>query len=359
MASKRQGIIAVMVVIVLVAAGLVVMGSNNKNVANSGPEYVIDAMDRNITTNLTPLRIVSASPTITELVYALGAGDKLVAVTDYCDYPSDVVARKANGSLASIGGFYSPNVELVINATPDLVLLDSSVKSDTDMMPQLDSMGIRYIVMFEGINTTMVYQNILMAGTALHEYQNAENMISTMQERFSSITSAVGAQTNKPKVMMAVYFDEGSTWIDGGQTFIDDIINSAGGVNAFSNVTGYSDVGREGALQANPDYIIIAATMNAQKPQEVYDMMMNDSALKYTSAVENHHVYIIINQAENCFLREGIREVQAAQILAEIMYPGTFNLTVPHIIGDGYLDYLPTSWNANSTAAHMVMENSA
>jgi iron complex transport system substrate-binding protein len=188
MVSRRQGIIAVMVVIVLVAAGLVVMmGSNNKKVTNSGPEYVIDAMDRNITTNFTPVRIVSASPTITELVYALGAGDKLVAVTDYCEYPADVVARKANHSLATIGGFYTPSFEKVANATPDLVMLDSSVQKDKDMMPQLDSLGIKYVVMHEGANTTMVYKNIELAGKVLHKTQNAQDMITTMQSRFASI----------------------------------------------------------------------------------------------------------------------------------------------------------------------------
>ena len=109
-------------------------------------------MNRNVTTNLTPLRIVSASPTITELVYALGAGEKLVAVTDYCDYPSDVVARKANGSLASIGGFYTPNFEKVVNATPDMVLLDYSVKASyQDMRPKLDALGIASVCLRERI----------------------------------------------------------------------------------------------------------------------------------------------------------------------------------------------------------------
>lgn len=360
MVSKRQGIIAVFVVIILVAAGMVVvMGSNNKKATDTGPAFVFDAMNRNITTNLTPVRVVSASPTITELVYALGAGNRLVAVTDYCDYPSDVVARKANNSLATVGGFYTPSFEKVVNATPDLVLLDYSVKADTDMMTQLDAMGIKYVVMFEGTNTTEVYKNIDLAGAILHESQNAKTMISTMQQRFSSIVTSIGTQATKPKVMVAVYYDQSSMWIDGGQTFIDNIITGAGGVNAFANVSGYQDISRESALAANPDYIIITATMNEQSPQQVYDMMMNDTLMKTTTAVQQHHVYILINQAENSFLHEGIREVQATQILAEMMYPGTFHTAIPHIISNEYLQYLPSSWNANATAAHTVMGTGA
>jgi iron complex transport system substrate-binding protein len=360
MVSKRQGIIAIIVVIVLVAAGLVVLtGSNNKNTTSNGPEFVIDAMNRNITTNFTPVRIVSASPTITELVYALGAGNRLVAVTSYCDYPADVVTRKANGSLSSIGGFYTPNWESIANATPDVVLLDYSVKADQDMRPKLDALGITSVVMFEGTNTTEVYKNIDLAGAVLHEMQNASKMIATMQQRFASIVTSVGVQAAKPKVMVAVYYDESSMWIDGGQTFIDNIVTGAGGINAFANVTGFQDVNREAALTADPDYILITATMNSQSPQEVYDMMMNDTLMKETKAVQQNHVYILINQAENSFLHEGIREVQATQILAEIMYPATFGTAIPHIISDEYLNYLPSSWNANATAAQMVMETNA
>jgi iron complex transport system substrate-binding protein len=250
MVSKRQGIIAIIVVFVLLAAGLVVlMGTNNK-ATNSGPEFVIDAMNRKVSTNVTPARVVSASPTITELVYALGAGDKLVAVTSYCDYPADVVTRKANGSLASIGGFYTPNWESIANATPDLVLLDFSVKADQDMRPKLDALGITSVVLFEGTNTTEVYKNIDLAGGILHETQNAAKMIETMKQRFASITTSIGVQAVKPKVMVAVYYDEQSMWIDGGQTFIDDIITGAGGVNAFANVSGFQDVNREAALRS-------------------------------------------------------------------------------------------------------------
>lgn len=357
MVSKRQGIIAVIVVIVLVAAGLVVMvGSNSKQPTNSGPQYVIDAMGRNVTTNITPTRIVSASPTITELVYALGAGQKLVAVTDYCDYPSDVVARKANGSLASIGGYSSPVFEKIVNQTPDLVFLDSAVAADKDLMPQLDAFHIRYIVLFEGTNTSEVYNNIGMAGKALHDGQAAQNLVSTMQDRFASIVASVGTHAVKPRVMVAIYMDSSSLWIAGGHTFIDDIVVAAGGINAFGNVTGFQGISREAAVQAHPDVILVATMSGLQVPQDVYDTVMNDTIMKSTEAVQNKSVYIISDQAENSFLHQGVREVQAAQILTDLLYPSTFNASIPHFLGDEYLQYLPASWAANATAAQMPVQ---
>jgi iron complex transport system substrate-binding protein len=191
----------------------------------------------------------------------------------------------------------------------------------------------------------------------LNRSETAQNLITTMKDRFASIATAVGTPIAKPTVMVAVYFDESSLWIDGGQTFIDDIIKSAGGTNVYADVSGFKNVARESAVQANPDFIIVAATMNQQSPQEVYDSVMNDTLIKNTNAVLNNHVYVIINQAESSFLREGIREVQSTQILAEILYPSTFGVALPHILSNEYLEYLPVSWNANSTAAHTVMES--
>jgi iron complex transport system substrate-binding protein len=355
MVSKRQGIISLIVVIVLVAAGLVVVTeSNNKGSTNSGTEYVIDAMDRNITTSIMPERIISTSPAITTLVYALGAQDRLVAVDSYSDFPSNVTDRVNNGTLAVIGGFYDPNLESIVNASgandsTALVLLDSSVQSDVDMATQLNEFGINYVFFYEGANTTEVYENIELGGKVLHESSNATSLITEMQGRFATIESSVGSPTSKPRVMFVDYYDSSSLDVVGNQTFINDIITAAGGINAFGNVTGYPDVSGEAAVAANPDYIIVSASMSVQDPQSVYDEVMNDSLLRLTPAVHNDHVYIIDNQMENAFLENGIREVDAAQILAEILYPSTFNSQIPHILGDEYVNYLPSSWNASST----------
>jgi iron complex transport system substrate-binding protein len=365
MVSKRQGIIAVIVVIVLVAAGMVVvLGSNNKKSTNSGASYVIDAMGRNITTDISPDRIVSTSPAITTLVYALGAENRLVAVDSYSDYPANVTERVANSSLSLIGGFWDPNPESIVNASgandsSALVLLDSSVQSDVDMASQLDQFGIKYVFFYESVNTTEVYQNIALGGKVLHESSNATGLITRMQQRFAAIQSSVGTPTTKPRVMFMDYYGSPSNVV-GNQTFINDIITAAGGVNAFGNVTSYQGVSGEAEVAANPDYIIVSSSMNGQDSQSVYDQVMNDSILSSTPAVQQKHVYIIDSQMEDCFLENGIREIDGTQILAEILYPSMFNnVTIPHVLGNDYLSYLPSSWNDGSTASQMVMETSS
>ena len=186
MVSKRQGIIVVIVVIVLVAAGLVVMTGSNKNATNGGTNFVTDAMGRNISTDVSPQRIVSTSPAITTLVYALGAQDRLVAVDSYSDYPANVSERVTHSTLSVIGGFFDPNPESIVNASGSnnssaLVLLDSSVKSDVDMATQLSQFGIDYVFFYEGANTTQVYDNIRLGGKVLHESSNADLLVTKMQ----------------------------------------------------------------------------------------------------------------------------------------------------------------------------------
>jgi iron complex transport system substrate-binding protein len=369
MVSKRQGIIVVIVAIVLVAAGLVALnGSGNKNANTIGTDYVIDALGHNVTTTTSPQRIVSTSPALTTLVYALGAQGRLVAVDSYSTYPSNVTERVENKTLAVIGGFYDPNPESIVNASganssSSLVLLDSSVKADVDIAAKLDLFGISYVFFYQSANTTEVYQNIVLGGTVLHESSNATKLVTSMQERMASIESSVGTPASKAKVVFMDYYGSNSGYpsnIVGNDSFINDIITVAGGVNAFGNETGYQDVSGEAVVAADPDYIIVSSSMNGQDSQAVYDQIMNDTVLSLTPAVLHQHVYIIHDQMEDCFLQNGIREVDGAQILAEILYPSEFNnVTVPHVLGDEYLNYLPSSWNTGSTAAHVVMETAS
>ncbi|MCG7844758.1 MAG: hypothetical protein MIO90_04945, partial [Methanomassiliicoccales archaeon] len=98
----RKMTVAIVLVLIIVSAGAFVVLSNGGE-ETAGPVTLMDAAGRNVTTAEAPARIISCSPSLTEIVYALGLGDRLVAVTDYCDWPADVNVRKDNGSLSTIG----------------------------------------------------------------------------------------------------------------------------------------------------------------------------------------------------------------------------------------------------------------
>jgi iron complex transport system substrate-binding protein len=356
MVNKRSAIIAVIVVVALVAAGMFAfIGLGNNKSKTAGAIEIIDALGNNVTLNSTPMKVVSASPSTTELLYAIGASGSIVGVTDYCDYPLNTTGKSPKEIFASIGGFYSPSFEKIASLDPDLVLLDGGVKKQKDLMPQLDSVGIKYVALYPGKNVTEIKNNIRYVGQIFDKEAKSNSLISEMEQKLTSISNAVSNSTSKPKVMVMVAFSP-TIYVNGGNTFINDIINAAGGINVFGNASGYATISKEGVVQANPDVIIVTASMiPGLTAQEVLDQIKGDVLLQNTQAAINNKVYVLESQAESCFLRQGIRVVQATQLLADMLYPATFGETIPNVMGNEYVNYLPDSWNTNSTSARTVM----
>jgi iron complex transport system substrate-binding protein len=351
MVSKKGAIIAVIVVVALVASGVFVFtGMNNGKAKDSGTIVITDALSNNVTLSSTPLRVVSASPSTTELLYAMGVNGSLVGVTDYCDYPLNSEGRSPKDIFTSIGGFYSPNFETIAGLKPDLVLLDAGVLKQKDLMTQLDSVNIKYVTLFTGKSITEIKNNIELLGKIFDKASTSASIISDMDAKFSAITTTIGNVTDKPKVMVMVGFSP-DIWVNGGNTFINDIIVASGGVNVFANSSSYASISKEGVVEADPDIIIVTASMiPGLTPQQVLDELGSDPILGGLDAVKNHKVYVLQDDAEGCFLRSATRVTQATQILADILYPTAFDVTIPNILGDSYQQYLPASWSTGTTA---------
>ncbi|HSV41857.1 MAG TPA: ABC transporter substrate-binding protein [Methanomassiliicoccales archaeon] len=351
MASRKTTIIAVIVVVALVVSGsLVYLGMNNNKVKSTGTIAFIDSLGNNVTLNSTPLRVVSASPSTTELLYSMGVEEFLVGVTSYCDYPLNETGKAPMEKFTNIGGFYSPNFEKIASLVPDLVLIDPNVKKQKDLLPQMESVGIKYACLYPGKNISEIKSNLVYIGKIFDKESVADNIIKDMDAKLSSITAVTAGIQSKLKVMVMVSWSP-SIYVTGGKTFIDDIIHAAGGINSFGNGTGYTAISKEAIVQADPDMILVCSSMiPGLTSQEVLDQIMNDVLLKNTQAVINNKVFVIQDDAEGCFLRSSTRVVQATQILADMLYPADFGETLPNIIGNDYVNYLPDSWNTGSLA---------
>ena len=334
MAKKSTVVLVIVVVAILVGAGLLVaLGIFDEEL---GPEANIsDAMDREVLISSEPQRVVSTSPSTTELIYALGMEDKLVGVSDYCDYPSAVLDAKANETVSPVGGYYTPDAEKIAALEPDVVFIGSDVQSQKDLIPLMDSFNITVVALYQGTNVTEVYWNIDLVGKVLFCQDKATDLKYRMSNIISGIQDKIDPSVQKPKVMVTVWLDP--IFVAGNGTFVNDIIEIAGGVNAFENMTAFPVVNKEAVVEANPDVMIVAATMmvsDATSPEDVRDSIMGDELFQETNAVKNGKIYVAIGQAENAFLRPGVRIVDGAQLLAKILYPGNFTgeeipLTIP------------------------------
>ncbi|MCX6650657.1 MAG: ABC transporter substrate-binding protein [Methanomassiliicoccales archaeon] len=311
---------------------------SNGNKEEAGPVTLVDAEGRNVTTSVAPLRIVSCSPSLTEIVYALGLGDRLVAVTDYCDWPEDVTARKSNGSLASIGGYFTPSIEAIAQANPDIVLVDQGVQAQLDMMPQMKDLQLNFIVLHKGLTFEEVYQNIAMVGEICWEEKAAKDLTDSMKDRIADIQETVGDTEELPTVVFAVWLEP--IYVAGNGTFSHEMMTTALGENVYSNTTSWPAVNIESLLEEDPDYILVSMMSLPNPAEDILADMKNDTLWSTLTAVQNDHVYIFTGQCDNVFSRPGPRIVDGVELMAEIMHSAAFNVTIPNVIADDYVDWV-------------------
>jgi iron complex transport system substrate-binding protein len=301
------------------------------------PIAVVDASGTSVHLNSTPSRIVSLAPSITEMVYGIGLGDNLVGVTDYCDWPSDVVDRRTNGDLSIIGGYSEPNQEAIIDTDPDLVIVDSGVSAQMDIVPTLRTMGIDVLVLYKGTNIDEIMDNYEMLGDVAGRGHQADQVVASMEISLGWISSKLISETDTKSVMYSVWIDP--FYVAGNDTFVQEMFVQAGLDNSFDDLSGWPAISMEAVLEADPDIIIIPS-ISGMTPEQTISYIRNNTIWAQLQAVQENGVYIVDGQALNLFSRPTERVVQGTELLAKMAYPNAFNLTVGNVIGDEYDSYL-------------------
>jgi iron complex transport system substrate-binding protein len=359
--SRKRKLIAIALVAVLAVAAVaaaLVLSSNNSTPKTS---MVTDASGTEVTMDKVPERIVSGSPEVSEIVTSLGLTDKLVAVTEYDDYPAAVASLSNNGSI--IGGFSDPSYEQTIAFNPDLVILSYSMSSHQNLAAQLRSAGYTVLMIYPAADLSTAYKNIEMIGNVTATQDRAASLIEKMKSSVAGIADIVAGES-KPNIMFITYAEDGFTnvWPAGGSTTTGEIIELAGGNNVFAEMDGYEMASEEvlKSKAATVDCIVMTIMYSTETPEEKNAWFKSDSIWKESPAVKNNKVYFLTGQAENIFNRESVRTVDAVQLMAEILHPDAFTSKVPYsadginIIGNEYVNYLP-SGIASQSASVTVM----
>jgi len=336
--DSRKAILAVLIVVALIAIPAIAIITLNSSGDNDGIGNVAaDALGRQVVVE-SHEKIVSCAPDITEAIYAMGMGQNLVGVTTYCDYPQDIVDRKNAETVRTIGGYWNPSIEDIVDLQPDLVFINSGVETQVELVSQLENLNITSVALYPGKDLSEVYSNIRMMGQVFEKEDVAEDIISEMSSKLGKIESITSMHTLKPKILFSVWLDP--LFTTGGETYVDEIMTMAGGVNIFGHLTGWPQPSMEQVIAVAPDYIIVSGTMMLQSPEEIIESLERDPFWSATPAVQKGNVYVLTGQAENCFLRQGVRMVDAVHLLAEILFPHDFGADVPNVIGSEYEDYL-------------------
>lgn len=195
-----------------------------------------------------PERIVSLAPNVTELLFAIGAGPRVVAVTRFCDRPAQQVAR-----LPKIGGFVDPELEPIAAQRPDLIVGVTSA-GDPAFARQLDAAGLGYLYLpMEDLEQT--YAGIEQLGRATDQQAGAQELVARMRAQMA----AVEPTTSKPRVLFV--FGHRPLVAAGPGTFADELISRAGGVNVVEGELPYPTLDLEKIVELRPDVILDASTI--------------------------------------------------------------------------------------------------
>lgn len=224
------------------------INNQQKGVKQAFPVAIKDDLGRNVTLKLKPMRIVSAAPSHTEILFALGLGDRVVGVTTYCNYPSEALKRE------KIGGFSNPSLEKIISLKPDLVFVGNDQQQD--LIQGLENVGIP-VLAFTPASIDETMRTINLIGKAAGAEREAASLTGSLKKRINAVTAKVSKIPESQKVR--VYYE---LWYEpimsaGPHTLAGDLIAKAGGKSITADVReDYPEISEELILSRNPQVMI-------------------------------------------------------------------------------------------------------
>lgn len=282
---------------------------NSDNLASVDGSYTVtDSRGVEVTFEKVPERIISLLPSDTEIIYALDEGDKLIAVSEYCNYPEDTnnKTKLQSGDRTSI--------EAVIGMSPDLVIA-GRMDQTVDQFKQLEDAGIRVFVT-DAYNIEDTYKIIDMLGAVLKKENKATDVINSMKQDFEDVKEQV---KNKPQSTVYIEISplKYELWTCGKGTFHDEILTIIGVTNIFSDVDGWQKVSEEQVLNRNPEIIITTSGPMFDSEADTVNEIKNRANWGVVDAVKNGKVFTTDSDA---IQRPGPRLATAAKELMKIIY---------------------------------------
>ncbi len=280
----------------------------------TGAVTVKDDLGRAVSVARTPERIVSLSPSNTEILFALGLGDRVVGVTKFCNYPPLLKELKDSSKIEVVGGYVDPDIEMILTLRPDLVL--AGQKHSRGAVSLLDKEGIATFVI-DSNNLSSIILSIEKIGKITGKEAEASELCNQMESRIKAVSDKVSSSP-KARVLYIVWHDPVQT--AGAGTFEDEIIEKAGAVNIFQDLSGYAQVDPEAIAVRNPE-VIIACTGMGEGEDKPLLWAETERGLNQTDARKNGRIY----QAEGDLItRAGPRIVDGLEMFASFIHPEAF-----------------------------------
>ncbi|MBN2259099.1 MAG: ABC transporter substrate-binding protein [Clostridiales bacterium] len=303
---KKRSLLGILLLVILLIAGCssnvekVDIGADSVELSQY-PMTLTDSYGREVTIESEPMRVVSMAPSISEIIYYLGASDKLVGRTEYCDYPEEIQ------NVETAGNMMEPNIEKIVELNPDIVI--ASTHFPEDAVTALENLGVKVVVFVPEDSFEGVYTVISVVGKILNKDAEAASHIETMKSTVQSVADRVSG-LDKKSVYYVIGFGEYGDYTAGGDTFISDMIEMSGGINIASDVSGWG-YSLEKIIENNPDVIIIS------KYYGMKDSFVAMEGYNTLDAVKNGNVIELdINKID----RQGPRLAEGLEDLAKAIH---------------------------------------
>jgi iron complex transport system substrate-binding protein len=260
-----------------------------------------------------PQRIISLAPNITEILFTLGLGEKVVGVSNYCDFPSAVLA------LPKVGGFVNPNLEAIIALQPDLVILPAKQHR---AITQLQHLSIP-ILTVRSATLADIKEAIITIGGRTDHQQKAKELLKEFNKKINYIAKKTSSLSS-PTVMVSLGNSTSSeqintVYIAGQNDFYNDLITLAGGTNVYKETQlNVPSLSVEGIIQLNPDIIIDIYPEADDHNADLQQVLQHWQLLKHINAVKNNRIYII---EESYATIPGPRIILLLEQFAQLIHP--------------------------------------
>lgn len=255
------------------------------------------------------LRIVSTSPSMTELVFALGRGDALVGRSAYCDHPPE--AKR----VEVIGGFADPSVERIVALAPTLVCGERG-PAGPELVAALERAGLK--TFFPPLDRVKdIASATIELGRQIDAEAQAQQVAAEIDVKLAEIAQRVRDRA-RPKVVML--FDWRPLIVAGSASFPSEMVSLAGGTNAVDDTLKYPTLGPEGLLSLDPDWLIDGSG-EAYENEAPMVLARSIPGLDALRAVQGGHLHRLTGSEA---LRPGPRIAQGVQQIARLLHPTAF-----------------------------------
>jgi iron complex transport system substrate-binding protein len=257
-------------------------------------------------------RIVSLAPNLTEILFLLGAGDRIVGVTRFCDYPPEALGK------AKIGGFLDPNLEAIRALDPDLVVAFRG--NPLEALDRLESLGLPVFILDIGPDIAAIPRTIRKLGLVTGRTAEAAALVSDIEARIERVERAVRKVSVRPRIFLKLQGE--GLWTCGRESYLTDLVRRAGGVSVTAAIPkNWLEVGAERLLADDPDIILILARSDEDFVR-TRAWFESQPALRGLRAVRRSRFERL---DENAASRFGPRLFDALEVLARLLQPDSFS----------------------------------